>query len=187
MIMAKTEKELNDLLDKCVAFHGHICMGQVLGVRVAAKGMELADPKTPRDIIVAVENERCLADAVLTVSGTRLGRRTLKLFKYGKMAATFLNCTTNKAFRVRVDYNGPQPGDDETKMRAILALPDKDVVAWDEVVYDVPEFDLPGRPKRIVDCCVCKEKIFDGKDVPGPNGPLCISCAQGAYYKARKA
>jgi formylmethanofuran dehydrogenase subunit E len=183
--MSKTEEEFNELLDKCVAFHGHICMGQVLGVRVAAKGMELAAPATARDIIVAVENERCLADAVLTVSGTRIGRRTLKLYKYGKMAATFLNCSTNKAFRVRVEYNGEQPGDDEVKMRAILALPDEDVVTWREVEYVLPEFELPGLPKRVVDCSVCGEKIFDGKDQSDPKGPICITCKHGAYYKVK--
>jgi formylmethanofuran dehydrogenase subunit E len=184
--MNKTEKELNELLDKCVAFHGHICMGQVLGVRVASKGMELAAPATARDIIVAVENERCLADAVLTVSGTRIGRRTLKLFKYGKMAATFLNCSTQKAFRVRVEYDGPQPGDDEVKMRAILALPDEDVVTWREVEWVLPEFELPGRPKRVVDCSICGEKIFDGKDIAGPGGPVCIPCSEGAYFSVKK-
>jgi formylmethanofuran dehydrogenase subunit E len=183
--MSKTKEELEGLLNKCVAFHGHICMGQVLGVRVAAKGMELVDPKTPHEIIVAVENERCLADAVLTVSGTRIGRRTLKLYKYGKMAATFLNCLTGKAYRVRVDYRGPQPGDDETAMREILALPDREVVAWNEVEFTLPEFEQPGRPKRIVDCSVCGEKIFDGKDLEGPNGPVCISCLQGGYYSLK--
>jgi formylmethanofuran dehydrogenase subunit E len=174
--------EYEAMLDKCVAFHGHICMGQVLGVRVAAKGMELAAPATPRDLIVAVENERCLADAVLTVSGTRLGRRTLKLHNYGRMAATFLNCTTAKAWRVHVDYNGPQPGDDEKAMRAILALPDEQVVAWQEVRYKLGEFDEPGRPKRVVECSVCGEKVFDGKDRPGPKGPTCMACLSGAYY-----
>ena len=67
------------LLDQCIAFHGHLCMGQVLGVRIAVKGMDLAAPTHPSDLIVAVEVDRCLADAVLTVTGTRLGRRTQEL------------------------------------------------------------------------------------------------------------
>jgi formylmethanofuran dehydrogenase subunit E len=183
--MSRSRAEYEAMLDKCIAFHGHLCMGQILGVRVAAKGMELAAPATPRDIIVAVENERCIADAVLTVTGTRIGRRTLKLHKYGKMAATFLNCTTGKAYRVRVEYRGPQPGDDEIAMREILGLSDEEVVAWDEVNFELPEFEQPGRPKRIVDCSVCGEKVFDGKDVDGPHGPTCLACAQGAYYSIK--
>jgi formylmethanofuran dehydrogenase subunit E len=183
--MNKTKEELETLLDKCVAFHGHICMGQVLGVRVAVKGMELAAPPTPRDLIVAVENERCLADAVLTVTGTRIGRRTLKLYKYGKMAATFLNCSTGKAYRVNVNYRGPQPGNDQQAMRAILSLPDEEVVAWDEVEFSLPEFEQPGHPKRVVECSVCGEKIFDGKDLEGRNGPTCIPCMQGGYYSVK--
>jgi formylmethanofuran dehydrogenase subunit E len=161
-------------------------MGQILGVRVAVKGMELAAPPTPRDLIVAVENERCLADAVLTVTGTRIGRRTLKLFKYGKMAATFLNCLTCAAYRVHVNYQGPQPGDDEQAMRAILTLPDEDVVVWEEVEFSLPEFELPGKPKRIVECSVCGEKIMDGKDMESEKGPVCIACKQGGYYSVRR-
>lgn len=184
--MNKTKEELEALLETCVAFHGHICMGQVLGVRVAVKGMELAAPPTPRDLIVAVENERCLADAVLTVTGTRIGRRTLKFYKYGKMAATFLNCATGRAYRVHVNYRGPQPGDDEAAMRAIMTIPDEEVVVWDEVEFSLPEFEQPGRPKRIVDCSVCGERIFDGKELQGPNGPVCIPCMQGGYYSPKK-
>jgi formylmethanofuran dehydrogenase subunit E len=184
-IMTKTNAEYQKLLDKCIAFHGHLCMGQVLGVRVAIKGMELALPLTPRDIIVAVENERCLADAILTVSGTRLGRRTLKLYKYGKMAATFLNCKTGRAFRVRVNYQGAQPGDDETAMRTILCIPDEEIVTWEEVKFELPEFDLPGLPKRVVECSICGEQIFDGKDTIQATGPVCIPCMHGAYYSSK--
>jgi formylmethanofuran dehydrogenase subunit E len=183
--MNKTKEELELLLDKCEAFHGHLCMGQILGVRVAVKGMELVAPQTPRDLIVAVENERCLADAVLTVTGTRIGRRTLKLFKYGKMAATFLNCSTGNAYRVHVNFHGSQPGDDQAAMRALLLVPDEKIVAWEKVEFSLPEFELPGHPKRVVECSVCGEKIFDGKDLEGPNGPVCIPCMQGGYYSVK--
>jgi len=176
----------NDLLEKCIAFHGHLCMGQVLGVRVALKGMELAAPDCPRDLIVAVEVDRCLADAVLMVTGARIGRRTLKLYNYGRMAASFLNCKTGKAYRVRTAYRGPQPNDDENAMRSILLLPDEQIVAWDEIKFILPENEMPGKPQRMVRCAVCGEKIFDGKDKEGPQGPTCLACLSGAYYSIIK-
>lgn len=173
------------LLDECVAFHGHLCMGQVLGVRVAAKGLELVAPGSPRDLIVVVEVDRCLADAVLTVTGTRIGRRSLKLYNYGRMAASFLDCSTGKAYRVRAAYEGPQPGDDEGAMKAVLLLPDREVVAWEEVDIVLPENEMPGKPRRTVRCGICGEKIFDGRDRPGPAGPTCPACLGGTYYRKK--
>ena len=179
--------DYDTLLDECITFHGHLCMGQVLGVRVASKGLELVSPDLPRDLIVAVEIDRCLADAVLTVTGTRIGRRSLKLYNYGRMAASFLNCTTGKAYRVRAAYQGPQPGDDEKAMRSILVLPDEEIVAWEEIELVFPESEMPGRPKRSVLCIICGEKIFDGKDRPGPDGPACAACLDGRYYTVKKS
>lgn len=90
-----TEPSYQSLLEECVAYHGHLCMGQCLGVRVAAAGLEyLGLPLLPasqrryRDLIVVVENDRCIADAVAAVTGARLGRKTLKVRDYGKQAAT---------------------------------------------------------------------------------------------------
>lgn len=179
----KSDEYYLTMLDKCVEFHGHLCLGQVFGVRVAAKGMELAAPPTVRDLIVAVEVDRCLADAVLVVTGARLGRRNFKLYNYGRMAASFLNCSTGRAFRVHIAYDGPSPDHkDVDAMRRILLLPDEQVVAWEEIEFSLPEEEMPGKPRRVVTCSVCGERVFDGKDRPGPTGPTCQACLGGKYY-----
>lgn len=92
--------DVQDVLRRCVEYHGHHCMGQSLGVRVAKKGLELVSPEDPKDLIVFVENDRCIADAVLMATGTRLGRRNLKYVDYGRMAATFINLKKDVAWRV---------------------------------------------------------------------------------------
>jgi len=174
-------QERREWLEKCREFHGHLCMGQALGARIGIKGMELIEPVTPKDVIVFVENDRCVADAVLVVSETRLGRRTLKMRDYGRMAATFWNPSTKKAWRVRAQYDGPKV-DGEDALRDLMDLPDEAMVLWQPVQVEVPESDMPGHPKRIVPCSVCGERIFDSKDRPGPQGPICQACAEGAYY-----
>lgn len=58
---------LNELLDRCVSYHGHLCMGQTLGVRLALKGMKLIGTSNPRQMIVLIENDRCIADAIQPV------------------------------------------------------------------------------------------------------------------------
>jgi formylmethanofuran dehydrogenase subunit E len=180
--MSKTEQELNELLDKCIAYHGHLCMGQVLGVKIAVKGLELAAPAGPKDLIVIVENDRCIADAVQTVTGTRLGRRSFKLKDYGRMAATFLNTARGKAYRVNAAFEGKVDPENEAQVRSVLHMHDEQVVGWREVVTHLKPEEMPGKPKRVVACVRCGERVFDGKDTIQIDGPVCMACMQGSYY-----
>ncbi|MFH0921198.1 MAG: FmdE family protein [Fibrobacterota bacterium] len=178
-------QDLDELLETCIAFHGHLCMGQVLGVKIAVKGLALADPSTSKELIVIVENDRCIADAIQTVTGTRLGRRSFKFKDYGKMAATFLNTATQKAYRVRAAFEGRVDPDNEAAVRATLHLPEEQMVAWEEVKTRLNPQEMPGKPQRIVTCVVCGEKVFDGKDKETDAGPQCLSCLSESYYSRR--
>ena len=94
------------LLKGSAEAHGHLCPGQVVGVRMAMLGcllIDLDDPNSHEQIkklIVFVEMDRCTADAVAYVTGVKLGRRSLKFLDYGIMAATFVNIETENAFRI---------------------------------------------------------------------------------------
>ncbi len=64
------------LLEKGRNFHGEVCPGIVLGTRVAMAGMrELGmDPFVRnRDLMVYVEIDRCMADAVQAVTDSPWG------------------------------------------------------------------------------------------------------------------
>src|SRR5688572_32427634 len=96
---------LDEVLKNCEAVHGHMCAGQLLGARMALVGcaaIGVNDPKgsDSKKLIVWVEIDRCMADAVSAVTGARLGKRSLKYVDYGKVAATFLNTETNQAVRI---------------------------------------------------------------------------------------
>jgi formylmethanofuran dehydrogenase subunit E len=158
-------------------------MGQALGVRLALKGLELIGTTNPREIIVFVENDRCIADAIQIVTGTRLGRRSVKLVNYGKMAASFLSTETGTAYRVSVRSVPPGPHQGKEAIHRILYVPDAELLAWRKVRLALGPEDLPGPPRRTVDCVRCGEKVFDGRDVPGDEGPLCVACAHGSYYE----
>jgi formylmethanofuran dehydrogenase subunit E len=176
-----TPTEVEELLERCIAFHGHLCMGQVLGVRLALKGLELLQVADPKRLIVFIENDRCIADAIQIVTGTRFGRRTAKLRTYGKMAASFLDLESGTAWRVNVGQLPPMDPHDKSRVREVLHLPDTPLLQWLK-----PE-ELPGKPKRIVHCSRCGERVMDGRDVPGPDGPLCLSCQAPGYYRALEA
>ena len=93
------------LLNESVKIHGHLCPGQVLGVKMSMLGLReigIEDPKGKdrKSLIVFVEMDRCATDAVQSVTGCSLGHRTMKFTDYGKMAATFVNLKTGRAVRV---------------------------------------------------------------------------------------
>ena len=172
-----------DLLERCLEFHGHLCLGQVLGVRLALKGTELIGTRDPKEMIVFIENDRCIADAIQIVTGTRIGRRSAKLVDYGKMAATFINAESGDAYRVNVRHVDPNAGHSKEVIRQVLHVPDAELLAWQRVAVPLKPEDFPGKPRRTVSCAFCGEKVFDGRDVRGDVGRLCRSCAHGAYYE----
>src|SRR6201985_2576957 len=85
--------------------HGHLCAGQILGVRMAMLGLiklGIHEPqgKDRKRLVTFVEIDRCATDAVAVVTGCRLGKRALKFRDWGKMAATFIDVASGKAIRV---------------------------------------------------------------------------------------
>jgi len=175
-----------ELLGRCVEWHGHLCMGQVLGLRMALKGMELVGTRDPKRLIVFIENARCVADAIQVVTGTRAGKRSAKILDLGKTAATFLDLESGRAWRVAVREFADPPGGKDAACRAALEIPDETLFTWREVVVRPDPMELPGRPLRAVPCARCGETVLDGRDVECAEGPLCRSCAGGAYYEEER-
>src|SRR5579884_3549715 len=98
-------KSFDDYLRDAEQAHGHLCAGQVLGVRMAMLGLKklgIDDPQGQdrKRLVTFVEIERCATDAVAVVTGCRLGKRALKFRDFGKMAATFVNVETGRAIRI---------------------------------------------------------------------------------------
>src|SRR5947199_9209524 len=96
---------LDEYLLHAAQAHGHLCAGQVLGVRLAMLGIRklgIEDPrgKDRKRLVTFVEIDRCATDAVAVVTGCRLGKRALKFRDWGKVAATFVDVSTGKAVRI---------------------------------------------------------------------------------------
>ena len=187
-------REFQEMLNAAAALHGHLCSGQVLGVRVAQAGLNAlgVDPEIEhKRVIVIVECDRCAADAVSVVARVTLGRRTLKYRDYGKMAATFVDTRTNRAVRVAAResarelvhaYAPDQPGKTEAQIVAYQRMPDDELLTLEEVHVQLSEYDLPGPPLKSVLCERCGEGITDNREVIRDGATLCRACAGAAYY-----
>lgn len=179
-------RSLDDDLKAAVSYHGHLCMGMVLGVRMARLGMRIlgiSDPLSFRDSIVYVEMDRCATDAVCVVTGCTLGRRRLKVVDYGKMAATFVNLATNEAIRIapkKAVY--PKPGEDPVEF--IQSFEDVDLFKWKKVLINIPPEDLPGKPLHTSVCEKCGETIMDCREIVTiEDMTLCKACVSKPYYQ----
>lgn len=178
-------RTLEEDLAAAEAFHGHLCHGMVMGVRMARYGcraLGIDDPLKYRDLIVYVEMDRCASDAVSVVAGVTLGRRRLKWVDYGKMAATFVDLATDRAVRLAPTPEVPhaEPKDDPLVMWNDWS--DAQLFSCTPVTVTVPLEDRPGRPVRTVVCDACGEKVQDCRDVDQDGRALCRACALGAYY-----
>jgi formylmethanofuran dehydrogenase subunit E len=189
--------EIDRLLAECERLHGHLCAGQLLGVRMALLGCELVGVEDPRGadrkkLVVWVEIDRCMADALGAVTGVRLGKRSLKYMDYGKVAATFLNTESGVAVRLAAldesralaDARYPElESKRERQLRAYREAADRELFKVERVSVAYGEMDAPGRPRSRVRCDKCFEGINDGREERGEGGEvLCRSCAFGGYY-----
>ena len=185
------------LLEASVELHGHLCPGQVLGVKMSMLGLReigITDPRgrDRKSLIVFVEMDRCATDAVQSVTGCSLGRRTMKFMDFGKMAATFLNLRTGRAVRVIAKEEARQKAKEffpeiESKYTAQLEaykiMSEEDLFDVMDVQVTIPPEDMPGRPVQRIRCDSCGEYVQDMREVYREGKVLCRPCSYPGYYE----
>ena len=187
------------LLGEAEVAHGHLCAGQILGVRMAMLGCQrlgIDDPKGAdrKRLVTFVEIDRCATDAIGVVTGCRLGKRALKFRDWGKMAATFLDLSNGRAIRIaalesskqraRELYPDVEPKNKQ-QMLAYRELPDVELFAEEWVQVPMHARELPGYKSERVACAVCGEGINYDRQVEVRDKILCQGCAfpETRYYQ----
>ncbi|MGZ4789351.1 MAG: FmdE family protein [Terriglobales bacterium] len=188
---------LDELLQAAAEAHGHLCAGQVLGVRMAMLGLQKLGIDEPRGkdrkrLVTFVEIDRCATDAVGVVTGCRLGKRALKFRDWGKVAATFIDLETGKAVRVAARESSktlarqmhPEiENKNQQQMLAYREMSDDELFLVQWVKVAVPPEELPGFKGERTVCDQCGEGINFKKEVQRDGKTLCRSCAGERYYE----
>lgn len=183
-------RSLEELLNESAASHGHRCAGQVLGVRMAMAGCRaigIDEPKGCKKLLVFVEIDRCATDALQTVTGCSLGKRTLKFLDYGKMAATFVNTETQHAVRVLAKDDARElarlyapgaasPG--EAQKQTYAAMSEEQLFSIQPARINIAEENMPGFRGVRVACEECGEGINLRREIHMEEKTLCIPCAE---------
>lgn len=190
-------KTLDQYLADAAAAHGHLCAGQVLGVRMAMLGLRalgIDDPrgKDRKRLVTFVEIDRCATDAVAVVTGCRLGKRSLKFRDWGKMAATFVDVASGEAVRVAARESSKEKArqmhpelesKNAQQMAAYREMPDADLFEIRRVKVELGPEEFPGYKGERVVCAHCGEGINFGREVRRDGRTLCQGCAGQSYYR----
>lgn len=190
-------RSLDEYLRDAEQAHGHLCAGQVLGVRLAMLGLVTLGIEDPRGkdrkrLVTFVEIDRCATDAVAVVTGCRLGKRALKFRDWGKVAATFVNVSTGNAIRVAAKESSkdlarqmhPEIADkNQQQMLAYREINDSDLFTTQRVKVELPPEEFPGYKGERIVCEVCGEGINFRREVRREGKVLCRACAGETYYE----
>jgi formylmethanofuran dehydrogenase subunit E len=205
-------ESFDDLLRQAELAHGHLCAGQILGVRLAMLGCQRLNIDDPRGadrkrLVTFVEIDRCATDAIAVVTGCRLGKRALKFRDWGKMAATFVDLNaalelhndtpTYKGIRIAALESSKQRARDlypqienknQQQMLAYRELPYADLFAEQWVRVPIHPREMPGYKSQRIACEVCGEGINYDRETRTEGRILCEACAspKTRYYEPLK-
>jgi formylmethanofuran dehydrogenase subunit E len=189
-------KTLDQYLADAEQAHGHLCAGQILGVRLAMLGLEklgIEDPrgKDRKRLVTFVEIDRCATDAIAVVTGCRLGKRALKFRDWGKLAATFVDLESGKAVRIAAresskalarEMHPEIENKNQQQMLAYREMREADLFDVQDVKVEIAPEEFPGfKGERIV-CEQCGEGINFRREVVRGGRILCRGCAGENYF-----
>jgi formylmethanofuran dehydrogenase subunit E len=192
-------ESFDELLKLAEVAHGHLCAGQILGVRMAMLGCRRLGIEEPRGkdrkrLVTYVEIDRCATDAIGVVTGCRLGKRALKFRDWGKMAATFVDLDAGRALRIAALESSKARArelypDIENKnkqqMKAYRELPDAELFSEEWVRVEIEPKEFPGYKGERIVCAECGEGISYERFVTRGSQILCLACANPheRYYQ----
>mgnify|MGYP000063345277 CR=1 FL=1 len=192
---------LTDYMEASAARHRHLCPRQVLGIRMGLYGLRCLglvnlDFKTPYDnrrkrLLTVVETDGCGADGVAVATDCYVGRRTLRVLDFGKMAATMVDIQTGKAVRVVPHQESRQLArvhvpDAHSRWHAYLEayqiIPDELLLTAREVLLTQSIAEILSRPTARAECDDCGEEIINQREIKQDGRILCRTCAGDSYY-----
>ena len=185
---------LASFLTASAALHRHLCPRQVLGVRMGMYAGELLGlelPQSNKRLLAIVETAGCFTDGVSVATNCWVGRRTLRVEDYGKVAATFVDTETERAVRLvpqhtarqrAFDYAPEAKGKWEAQLLGYQRMPAEELLVAQTVQLRMPVADLVSRPGLKAHCDFCGEEIMNAREILREGATLCRACAGEAYY-----
>jgi formylmethanofuran dehydrogenase subunit E len=185
---------LEELLGQVATLHHHLCPRQVLGVRLGLAGgrwLGVELPQPDKRLLTIAETDGCAADGLAVATGCWVGRRTLRVLDFGKVAATFVDTQTGRAVRVAPSAEARQQAqayapEASSRWEAYLLgyqrMPEGELLTLQEVALEVSLAEILGQEGYRVKCDLCGEEIINKREVRHEGLTLCRACAGERYY-----
>jgi formylmethanofuran dehydrogenase subunit E len=193
---------LSAYMDESAARHQHLCPRQILGIRIGLAGLralgfvnEAYQPRfrnQGKRLLTIVETDGCGADGVSVATDCVVGRRTLRVFDFGKVAATLVDTLSGRAVRVApapaarplaIQYATPATNSWHSYLQAYQVMPDHELLHIQPVELTRSLAEILSRPGLRVVCQRCGEEIMNEREVLVDGTILCRGCAGEAYYR----
>jgi formylmethanofuran dehydrogenase subunit E len=188
-------ERIENLLKLSAESHHRLCPRQVLGLRMGLYAGSLLDLQVPcwdKRLHAFMETDGCAVDGVTAATACSVGRRTMHVLDFGKIAATFVDRDTLKAIRIHPNpqarqwarrYAPDAPDDWHAYLLGYQVMPDEELLVWRPVQLTVSLEAIISREAVRAVCERCGEEIFNEREVRS-NGltTLCRACAGEMYY-----
>jgi formylmethanofuran dehydrogenase subunit E len=186
--------KLQELLRQSAELHRHLCPRQVLGVRMglaAGQLLSLSLPQANKRLLTIVETDGCFSDGVAVAANCWVGRRTMRVVDFGKVAATFIDTQTGRARRLfpnpiareQAKLFAPEAHNRwEAMLLGYQRMPQDRLLQWQAVELSTPLEVLLSRPGARAFCDRCGEEILNERETLCDGMTLCRSCAGDGYY-----
>lgn len=157
----------------------------------AGRHLGLEVPQSDKRILTLVETDGCFIDGLSVATGCHVGRRSMVVYDFGKVAATFIDTQTGQAVRIRPSHLSRQLAksyapEAESRWHAYLygyqRIPDEELLTIQEVVLDVSLAEILSKDGYRVNCDICGEEIINEREVHREGLTLCRPCAGERYY-----
>ena len=192
--MNPSSTHIPDLLKASATHHHKLCPRQVLGVRIgllAGRLFEMPLPQPEKRLLAIAETDGCFVDGVSAATGCYVGRRTLRIEDYGKIAVTFVDSRTGQAIRIAPHLNVRELAREyapsarnkwEAQLLGYQHIPDELLLYWHPVELTTPIKQIIGQAGKRVNCEICGEEIINQREVIREGSVMCKSCAGESYF-----
>lgn len=186
---------LNELLERSAALHRHLCPRQVLGIRMglwAGELLALELPQSHKRLLTLVETDGCFSDGVAVATNCWVGRRTMRVEDYGKVAATFVDTHSSQAWRIvphadartlAAAYAPEATNRWQAMLLGYQRMPTDELLVAQRVKLRTPVGEIVSRAGIRAFCDQCGEEIMNAREVHVDGATLCRACAMGGYYQ----